>query len=155
MSSTSSSSSHTFFHTRQYSKSGIGGIGNFHNTSSILSSPSTPYISPRTSGTFSTSIGGAGNVRNLSERPTVSLSTKLEREEAQRRAAAKYWHHGIGGAGNKTGADNERSPAASLGSAVENNADRMRNGFVGIFGKRKRNMFLLPDSSIESLCLKD
>ncbi|KAE8451842.1 hypothetical protein EG329_002682 [Mollisiaceae sp. DMI_Dod_QoI] len=142
--------------THRYSKSGIGGAGNYRKSSDILPSPALPAITARTIGTFSTSIGGAGNYRDLQERPIVSSSSKAGREEAQRRAAAKNWYHGIGGAGNTTGIKDKKASSAGFdfGLGGGSNADKMRDGLLGVFW-RASGAELVPESSIESLSLKD
>lgn len=141
--SRSSSVSTAQSHTRRYSKSGIGGAGNYHKTCLLLPSNPSP-ITPRTIGKFSTSIGGAGNARCLSARPRISVEQREAREEAQRKAAAKNWHVGIGGAGNRAGVSVERRGSG---------ADRMWAGLLGLgIGRRES---IVEDSEVEELALKD
>ncbi|CZR59291.1 uncharacterized protein PAC_09183 [Phialocephala subalpina] len=141
--SRSSSVSTTQSHTRRYSKTGIGGAGNYHRTCHMLPSTPSPSIKPRTIGTFSTSIGGAGNHRSLQDRSVISSEKRAEREEARMRAAAKNWHVGIGGAGNRTCVAEGRRGS---------NADKL---WPGILGLGRRNSVLSEDSEAEGLNLKD
>ncbi len=81
----------------KYTRSGIGGAGNYRKAvSSRASTPSSVDTVPvRTGGTFFMGIGGQGNLRSKS--PDHAAEPALA---AIRRTAAGYYI-GIGGAGNR------------------------------------------------------
>jgi len=124
--------------SRSYTKSGIGGIGNFCKTSAAITIPVAPRITiTQSSGVFSTGIGGAGNVRESRERSLITPEEILSRSMMRRDSAAQSYHHGIGGAGNRTSLYGDDSLSTSLSSSASSNtstrrssgADRLREKF--------------------------
>lgn len=132
--------------SRPHTKSGIGGIGNFHKSSGAIPIPTAPRITITQSlGVFSTGIGGAGNVRLAREQALITPEEILSRSMIWRDSAAQIYHYGIGGAGNRTSsytADDAMSESlSSSASSVKSNrrssgADRLREGF----GSSKTNL---------------
>ncbi|KAL6857464.1 hypothetical protein ACO1O0_004900 [Amphichorda felina] len=98
--------------TTTYIRSGRGGAGNTFRVSSSGSSSSHSTTTTRVTTSSSSSssqsparrffsgVGGAGNVHEASERPTVSLDDEVRRMAAREEHAAQIGHCGIGGAGN-------------------------------------------------------
>ncbi|GME29039.1 hypothetical protein GTA08_BOTSDO09195 [Neofusicoccum parvum] len=118
-----------------YTRTGIGGAGNWHKTSSIppvtptaaADRPPSPLlvVAPRTC--CKTGIGGAGNVHAVSRGDELGLAAELARSRAvvdMRVDARAAFHVGIGGAGNfrcreGRGGLRARRSAGVLGGRVE------------------------------------
>jgi hypothetical protein len=117
---------------RLYIKSGIGGIGNFHRTSGAIPIPVAPRITTtQSSGVFSTGIGGAGNSRTSKDRKTITPEEVLSRRSIQQDRAARNYHHGIGGAGNRASSNSNGSLSTSLASSASSGASTRRLSGVG------------------------
>ncbi|KAF2490570.1 hypothetical protein BU16DRAFT_426993, partial [Lophium mytilinum] len=86
--------------SQTYIRSGIGGAGNWKRAASIPSALPVPQITTPRHGSFSSGVGGAGNIHSTSTRRGLSADEELAREHAIKRSARSGWHTGIGGAGN-------------------------------------------------------
>lgn len=116
--------------SRTYTKSGIGGIGNFHISSGAKPIPIEPRINViQTSEVFSTGIGGIGNIRLSRGHTLITPEEILSRKMIRRDSAAQSYHHGIGGAGNRTSlytADDSMSASPSLSGSSNRWTRRLR-----------------------------
>lgn len=125
--STSTETTQLLPSSKLYTKSGIGGAGNYQQISSLSSS--LPLSIPKSSkGQFSSGIGGAGNIHTYSERASISSLDELDRRAMRKQSVAGSYHHGIGGAGNRSSMESLSSDADSLSGA-----DRIKGRVVGYF----------------------
>ncbi|KAF2810933.1 uncharacterized protein BDZ99DRAFT_344969, partial [Mytilinidion resinicola] len=87
--------------SQTYIRSGIGGAGNWKRAASIPSALPVLQISTPRHGSFSSGVGGAGNIHSTSARRALSADEERARSQAIKRNARSAWHTGIGGAGNR------------------------------------------------------
>ncbi|KAL2068350.1 hypothetical protein VTL71DRAFT_16448 [Oculimacula yallundae] len=127
--------------SHRYTRSGIGGAGNIHkSTSSTL--PSAPLIILAPSkGIFHSGIGGAGNSRSYEERASISFEDALARNSLCKLSVAGSYHHGIGGVGNRSASSVDSSASSSVESsflssamALQSGADRVKGRVASFFG---------------------
>ncbi|CAG9947441.1 unnamed protein product [Clonostachys rosea f. rosea IK726] len=98
-----------------YMRCGRGGAGNTYRVSSSSASRSSAPSAQAPARRFFSGVGGAGNVHEASERPTVSLDDEVRRLAAQEDQS--IGHCGIGGAGNVY-----RRKASDASSAISDDA---------------------------------
>lgn len=129
-----------------YLRSGLGGAGNYHKTTSsntqfITVTAQRPSIH-RSSRSFYTGIGGFGNAASC-EGATIPPREELARKQMLRDNAPISWHYGIGGAGNRANRIGEMT-AGSLSLADESfvarrivgGADKLREA-IGVQFRRR------------------
>ncbi|KAF2086847.1 hypothetical protein K490DRAFT_57325 [Saccharata proteae CBS 121410] len=111
-----------------YCRSGIGGAGNYHKATSLVThphhlhpsnnnnynynsgnyysytttaAPAPPARLPSPPQTFTTGIGGAGNIHPHTPRSVHDFADSIARSRAIERNTPTVYHFGIGGAGNR------------------------------------------------------
>jgi len=90
---------------------GVGGAGNYRRAELVPSAALPPSIPTMTgaSGPFSSGIGGAGNIHDVSERAVISFQEELARSRTRDDSSATGYFIGIGGAGNRRGCKRSRA----------------------------------------------
>ena len=121
-SSTSVSSTSSLVHRRasaDYIHYGIGGAGNYCKAelASSTALPSSVPTMTRANGPFSSGIGGAGNIRDASERAVISFQEELARSRTRDNSSPTGYFIGIGGAGNRRGTKHSRASSTSSSQA--------------------------------------
>jgi hypothetical protein len=122
---------------QKYTHAGRGGAGNTFKASktsngTVASGPASHFDHlPTTGSKFSSGRGGAGNIRNNSERAVFSFDDELQRQSTREQMAKNggVWHVGRGGAGNWTTSASGSSRKDSTSSA--GSGDSIRSGFFG------------------------
>ncbi|KAH8685572.1 hypothetical protein BGZ60DRAFT_426061 [Tricladium varicosporioides] len=121
---------------RAYTHAGRGGAGNTFkapktSNGSSAHGPASLVPLESTAPRFSSGRGGAGNIRNSSEKAIFSFDEELARQQTRdamdKNGAA--WHVGRGGAGNLASAIAPSSRKDSTSSAGSNASTR--SGFFG------------------------
>jgi hypothetical protein len=113
---------------QNYIHSGRGGVGNTFKAPATTNGinargPASLFETglPQTSGRFSSGRGGAGNIRESSEKAIFSFDEELERQTTrdQKIKEGAVWHVGRGGAGNwstSQAVSGRKSSTSSTGS---------------------------------------
>lgn len=121
---------------QKYAYTGRGGAGNAFKApkttkSTIATGPASHFEQglPQTNNKFSSGRGGAGNIRNTTERAIFSFDEELERQQTREQMDKNgaVWHVGRGGAGNWTSS----STAGSSRKDSTSSAGSDRSGFLG------------------------
>ncbi|CAG8949853.1 hypothetical protein HYFRA_00004180 [Hymenoscyphus fraxineus] len=117
----------------KYTYSGRGGAGNAikapTSTTSRLSSRPVSWFGPQSSNKFSSGRGGAGNIRNNSERTMFSFDEELERQ-GTREQMDNAWHIGRGGAGNWSSSIPRPFSRSSRRDSVSSNGSSRSSGLL-------------------------
>jgi hypothetical protein len=126
-----------------YTRTGIGGAGNYHKAASVPAALPVPQIIVPRYGSFSSGVGGAGNIHSASRRAVLSADEELAREQAIKRNARPAYHVGVGGAGNYV---HKSAPPVTL-APIYSTSPLPNNGF-DVLWRRISDAFASLSSSI-------
>lgn len=132
--------------SQTYLRSGRGGAGNYHKAGTVPAAPPVPQIITSRSGSFSSGIGGIGNIHHASERSSLSLYRKAMQERAVPRNPSAVHHVGIGGAGNYV--ESRSSEPLDYGSLPHSSLDILRRRISKAFSSRSSQSKSVNESTV-------